>query len=383
MTTGYAYHEVFGWHDTSSAAGLFPGDPRAGLQPFVHLENAETKRRLHELVVVSGLIDHLVRIPTREATDDEILRVHSREHLDRIGAESELPKGGDAGDGISPFGRGGLTIARRAAGAVVACVDAVLDGTVDNAYALVRPPGHHAVATTGMGFCIFGNLAIAAAHARATRGVARIAVVDWDVHHGNGTQSMFYDDPDVLTISIHQDNVFPPNSGALDEVGEGAGLGAAINIPLPPGTGDGGYLHAFDEVVIPAVRAFRPELVLVACGFDAGAMDPLARQMVTSAGFAALARRVLDVAGECCDGRVVMSHEGGYNAVFVPFCGLAVLQEMAGVHVLDDPFHPIIAGMSGHQLKPAEADVVAAAAARRVGSGADAPAPDVPATAPG
>jgi acetoin utilization deacetylase AcuC-like enzyme len=361
MTTGYAYHEVFGWHDTSSAAGLFQSDPAAGLQPFVHLENAETKRRLHELVVVSELVDHLVRIPTREATDEEILRVHTADHLARISAESELPKGGDAGDGISPFGRGGLRIARRAAGAVIECVDAVLDGRVTNAYALVRPPGHHAVAASGMGFCIFGNLAIAAAHARAVRGVERIAVVDWDVHHGNGTQSMFYDQPDVLTISIHQDNVFPPNSGALDERGAGAGAGSAVNIPLPPGTGDGGYLHAFDEVVIPAVRAFSPDLVLVASGFDAGIMDPLARQMVTASGFRALARRVLDVAAECCDGRVAMSHEGGYNPVYVPFCGLAVLEEMAGVRTIDDPFQPVVAGMAGHELKPAEAAVVEAA----------------------
>ena len=141
MSTGYAYHEIFGWHDTSSYAGLFPSDPAAGLQPFVHLENAETKRRIHELVVVSGLVDHLVRIAPRPATDDEILRVHTPEHLARIDAESLLPKGGDAGDGISPFGRGGIAIARLAAGAVIECVDAVLDGRVDNAYALVRPPG--------------------------------------------------------------------------------------------------------------------------------------------------------------------------------------------------------------------------------------------------
>ena len=151
MTTGYAYHEVFGWHDTSSYAGLFPADPLRGLQPFDHMENAETKRRLHELVVVSGLIDHLEPIPTRLATDEEILRVHTPEHLARIAAESELPKGGDAGDGISPFGHNGIVIARRAAGTVIACVDAVLDGTVDNAYALVRPPGHHAIAGIGHG----------------------------------------------------------------------------------------------------------------------------------------------------------------------------------------------------------------------------------------
>ena len=363
MATGYLYHEVFGWHDTSSYAGLFPSDPAAGLQPFQHLENAETKRRIHELVVVSGLIDHLVRLTPRPATDEEILRVHSPDHLARIEADSLLPKGGDAGDGISPFGRGGIGIARLAAGAVITAVDAVLDGSVDNAYALVRPPGHHAVAGSGMGFCIFGNLAIAARHAQVVRGVERIAVVDWDVHHGNGTQAAFYDDPNVLTISIHQDNCFPPRSGALDERGVGAGTGAAVNIPLPPGTGDGGYLHAMDEVIVPAVRAFRPDLVLVASGYDAGAMDPLARQMVTSHGFRTLAERVLDVAAECCDGRVAMSHEGGYSPVYVPFCGLAVLEAMAGVHVLDDPIYPVIAGMTGSELKPAEVAVIAQAAA--------------------
>ena len=145
MTTGYAYHEVFGWHDTSSYAGLFPADPLRGLQPFDHMENAETKRRLHELVVVSGLIDHLRRIPTRLASDEEILRVHTPDHLARIAAESQLPKGGDAGDGISPFGHNGIEIARRAAGTVIACVDAVLDGTVDErlrARAPARPPRH-------------------------------------------------------------------------------------------------------------------------------------------------------------------------------------------------------------------------------------------------
>jgi acetoin utilization deacetylase AcuC-like enzyme len=187
-------------------------------------------------------------------------------------------------------------------------------------------------------------------------------VVDWDVHHGNGTQAAFYDEPEVLTISVHQDNVFPPNSGGLDERGEGAGEGSAINVPLPPGTGDGGYLHVIDHVVIPAVRALEPELILVACGFDAGVMDPLARQMVTSAGFRAMTERLLAAATDVCAGRVVMSHEGGYSPVYVPFCGLAVLEAMCGQHVLDDPFLPLVSGFAGHGLKDAEADVAAAAA---------------------
>ena len=246
---------------------------------------------------------------------------------------------------------------------MIECVDAVLDGRVDNAYALVRPPGHHAVAASGMGFCIFGNVAIAAAHARSVRGVGRIAVVDWDVHHGNGTQSPFYDDARrVHDLDPSGQRASRPTRARCTSAARAPGSAYAVNIPLPPGTGDGGYLHVMDEVVVPAVRAFRPELVLVACGFDAGIMDPLARQMVTSAGFRALTDRLLDVADECCDGRVVMSHEGGYNPVYVPFCGLAVLEEMSGVNVLDDPFLPLVSGMSGHGLKPAEADVIAAAA---------------------
>jgi len=358
MATGYLYHEVFGWHDTGSSAGLFVSDPAAGVQPFVHFENAETKRRMHELIVISGLIDRLERIRPRHASEEEILRVHTREHLERIKAESRLPKGGDAGDGISPFGKGAYEIATLAAGGVITLVDAVVRGNVTNGYVLVRPPGHHAVAGNGMGLCIFGNLAIAVKHAREVLGVGRIAVLDWDVHHGNGTQSAFYDDPTVLTISLHQDNCFPPNSGGVGERGEGPGFGYALNVPLPPGTGDGGYLYAMSEVVVPALRRFRPELILVASGFDAGAMDPLGRQMVTSEGYRTMTRQLMDVADEVCDGRIVIAHEGGYNPIHVPYCGLAVVETLAGAEPFGDPLLPIMAGQGGGVLLPHQKSVV-------------------------
>ena len=363
MTTGYLYHEIFGWHDTGSNAGLFGADPAAGLQPFMHMENAETKRRIHELIVVSGLIDRLERVRPRHASEEEILKDHTRDHLERIKTESGWPKGGDAGDGFSPFGKGGYEIATLAAGGVFAMVEAVVNGDVANGYALVRPPGHHAVAGSGMGFCVFGNLAIAARHARDVLGVRRIAVVDWDVHHGNGTQSFFYGDPDVLTISLHQDNCFPPNSGALTERGDGDGFGYALNVPLPPGTGDGGYLYAMDQVVAPALRRFRPDLILVASGFDGSAMDPLARQLLTSVGYRSMTRRLMDVAEDVCSGRIAMSHEGGYNPVYVPFCGLAVIETLAGAEPFDDPFLPVVSGMAGQDLQPhqkAHVDEVAA-----------------------
>ena len=362
MTTGYVYHEVYGWHDTGTNAGLFGSDPLAGIQPYQHFENAETKRRMHELIVVSGLIDHLTRIAPRHATEDELLRIHTPVHIARIKSESQLPKGGDAGDGISPFGKGGYEIAALAAGGVIEAVDAVVDGRVTNAYALVRPPGHHAISSMGMGFCIFSNLAIAAAHAIAARGVERIAILDWDVHHGNGTQSAFYGNPNVLTISLHQDNVFPPGSGALNERGEGAGVGYALNVPLPPGTGDGGYLSAMDEVVTPAITSFRPDLILVASGFDASAMDPLSRQMVTSAGYRSMTTRLMDVAAATCDGRIAMSHEGGYSPAYVPFCGLAVVETLAGVTTVPDPFLPIVGGFAGHELQPHQSTVINEAA---------------------
>ncbi|GAB4012095.1 class II histone deacetylase [Nocardioides ultimimeridianus] len=353
MATGYVYHEVFGWHDTGTNAGLFPADHRRGIQPFQHFENAETKRRIHELVVVSGVIDRLTRIAPRKATDEEILLVHTEEHLDRIKHGSDQPKGGDSGDGLSPFGPGGIEIGRLSAGGMIEATAAVVEGRVDNAYALIRPPGHHARPDTGMGFCMFSNLAIAAQAVRRSHGIERIAVVDWDVHHGNGTQAAFYDDPDTLTISLHQDRVFPPDTGMIEERGEGAGHGYALNLPLPPGTGSGGYLSAMERVVLPAIERFRPDLILVASGFDANAADPLARQGLTSSTYRTMTRQLLDMASKVCGGRLAMSHEGGYNPVYVPFCGLAVIEELAGVtEPLEDPYEPIFGGMGQLELQP-------------------------------
>jgi acetoin utilization deacetylase AcuC-like enzyme len=349
MTTGYVWHELYGWADTGTG-GLAPADPGAGCQPINHVANPDTKRRLHELVAVSGLIEHVERIRPRHATAEEILRVHTEEHLARIQRESRLPKGGDAGDGFSPFGQGGYQIATLAAGGAIELVDAVLSGRVNNGYALVNPPGHHALGSTGMGFCLFNNVAVAVAHARAARGVERVAVVDWDVHHGNGTQAIFWDIPEVLTISVHQDGCFPPNSGYLSERGGQAAPGSAINVPLPPGTGDFGYQYAFDRVVVPALRAFHPDLVVVASGFDANGMDPLARQLVSSRGFRDMTEQVLAVADEVCDGKVAMVQEGGYSPLYVPFCGVAVLETLVGVRLLEDAYFPIIGGQTGHEL---------------------------------
>ena len=359
MATGLVWHELYMWHDTGTAAWVMP--PGLTVEPFRHIESPEGKRRLRNLVEVSGLLDHLVQLKPRPATEAEVLRLHTYEYLERI-KQMSAERGGDAGE-VTPFGPGSYEIALLAAGGCMAAVDAVLDGKVDNAYALVRPPGHHAERDLGRGFCIFGNTALAALHARQARGLSRVAIVDWDVHHGNGTEHAFYEDPSVLTISIHQDNNFPAHSGAITDVGSGAGEGTNINVPLPAGSGVGAYVATFERVVAPALRAFRPELVLVASGLDASAMDPLASMMMTSEGYRTLTRIMLAVADEVCGGRLVACHEGGYSPAYVPYCGLAIIEEMAGVRTgLEDPLLGLLGGMGGQDLQPHQEAVVRQAA---------------------
>jgi acetoin utilization deacetylase AcuC-like enzyme len=331
MRTGFVWHERYMWHNTGRATGPFLSDASGWLEPdWRHTENEESKRRIRNLLDVTGLLDRLVRIDPRPATEAELLRFHTPEYVASV-REASAGSGGEGIDGSTVIGKGSYEVALLSAGGVLAAVDAVLDGEVDNAYALVRPPGHHALADAAMGFCLFGNAALAAHHARAARGLERVAIVDWDVHHGNGTQAAFYADPSVLTISLHQDSCFPPGSGTIEEQGEGPGHGYNINVPLPPGSGDGAYAAAFDQVVLPALERFGPELILVASGLDASAMDPLGRMMVSPSGYAALTDRTLDAASRLCGGRLVMTHEGGYSAELVPFCGLAILERMSGI----------------------------------------------------
>ncbi|QXJ24980.1 class II histone deacetylase [Actinomadura graeca] len=354
MATGWVCHERYFWHDTGTAP---LGASADHLEPLRHPDHPGTKRRFRNLVEVSGLLDALVPLKPRPATEDELLRVHTEAHVTRMRELSESG-GGDAGDGGSPFGRGSYEIAALAAGGVITAVDAVLSGTVSNAYALVRPPGHHALPDRGMGFCMFGNIAVAAEHARS-RGVGRIAVVDWDVHHGNGTQAIFEADPGVLAVSLHQDGLFPEAAGAVTERGIGAGEGFTVNVPLPAGSGSGAYLDAFDRVVEPAVRAFRPDLVFVASGFDASAFDPLARMSLHSDAYRWLTSRVLSLGAP-----VVVAHEGGYSPEYVPFCGLAVVETLSGVRTpVTDPFLGSLLTVPGQDLAAHQREAVDRAAA--------------------
>lgn len=369
MTTGWVWHERYMWHDTGSAAGFIPAG--GYVEPDVHVESPAAKRRLRNLVAVSGLEAELVPIEPRRATREELSQVHTGDYLDFLEAMSERG-GGDAGGpersgpdrepSPSPFGPGGFEIACLAAGGCLAAVEAVVKGTVENAYALVRPPGHHAQADRGMGTCLLNNVA-AAAHRAMALGCARVAIVDWDVHHGNGTQEAFWEDGGVLFISIHQAGCFPPDSGQLREIGQGPGAGTTLNVPLPPGSGEGAYAATMDRVAGPALRRFSPDLILVSCGLDASAMDPLGRQLLHSEAFRRMTAAMMQAADEACDGRLVLCHEGGYSPAYAPFCGLAVIEELAGTRTaVDDPFLPVWSGVGYQGLQPHQEEVAAAAA---------------------
>ncbi|NWO57331.1 class II histone deacetylase [Chromohalobacter israelensis] len=354
-TTGFLYHEICMWHDPGprsvyDASGLY-------FQPERALENPETKRRLRNLLEVSGVLDGLTSLKAAPAQIEDLLRFHTPDYIERL--QSESAKGpGDAGDG-APFARGGFDIACQSAGMAMRAVEAVMTGEVDNAYSLGRPPGHHAVSHQGLGFCLLGNIPIAILSAQAKGVVKRVAVVDWDVHHGNGTQEAFYQREDVLTISIHHDNNFPLDSGGVEEAGERAGEGYNLNIPLPAGSGIGAYHATLDELVIPALERFRPELIVVASGFDAAAMDPLGPMILNSQCYRDMTHKLMAASNRLCQGRLVFVHEGGYSEGYVPFCGLAVLealsdQESPVVDTLGDE----ISHWGQQALQPHQRDII-------------------------
>jgi acetoin utilization deacetylase AcuC-like enzyme len=359
--TGWVWHERYAWHD---ARGLQDSLGREALfEPEPSLESGNTKRRLHNLIEASGLLRELIAIAPRTASDEELRTLHASDYLNRVRADS-ADRGGDAG-GSSPFGRWTYEIAALAAGGCLAAVDAVLDQTITNAYALVRPPGHHAGPAGGCGYCIFSNVALAASHLRRARGLARVAIVDWDVHHGNGTQAAFWTDPSVLSISLHQEDLFPPGSGTVQETGEGAGAGTNINVPLPAGSGRAAYLAALDRVVVPALERFRPDFILVACGLDASMNDPLGRMNLTSECFARMTERVKRAAAVLCDDRLVLCHEGGYSSAYIPYCGLAVVECLAGVRTeVVDPWISDTRRVRQLPLRTHEAEAIDAAVVR-------------------
>jgi acetoin utilization deacetylase AcuC-like enzyme len=278
-----------------------------------------------------------IRVPARDASGEELERIHVPEHVDRVAATARLSR--FAFDADTPASARTFAAARRAAGGVLAAVDAVMARSVSNGFALVRPPGHHAERDRAMGFCFFNNVALAAAHLRVVHGLRRVLIVDWDVHHGNGTQHSFYRDPSVLFVSSHQ-YPFYPGTGSAREVGAGEGEGFTLNLPFSQGYGDAQYVRAFLDVVEPVARRFAPEFILVSAGFDAHRRDPLGGMEVTEDGFAALARVLLRAAREVCQDRLVAVLEGGYDLEGLTRSIAAVLSEMKGDRIAETVVPP-------------------------------------------
>ncbi len=329
--TGLVFHEHFLLHDAGMSVVGSPPEPYPYLEPEAHVEHPRRVGRIKELLDHTGVTERLEALPFGPATLEDVALFHTPEHIQNVLALSASGDGySDAGEGAR-LSRGSFEVALLAVGGACAAVDAVLEGQVDNSYALIRPPGHHAVARQGMGFCLFGNVAIAVKRALSRGTAERVMVLDWDVHHGNGTQEAFYDDDRVLMVSLHQEGLYPENSGLVEETGGEGGAGRTVNVPLPAGTGDAGYMATLERVVFPIARQFNPDLIVVSNGLDASRSDPLGRMVITAGGYRRMTRATMNLAEELCNGRLAIIHEGGYSQSYAPVCGLAIIEELLGI----------------------------------------------------
>jgi acetoin utilization deacetylase AcuC-like enzyme len=303
---------------------------------LTHPENASRVEACLRLLEESGLASRLLRPGARDASLEEITRIHSPAHVERMRRVGALGPVLVLADTIANTGT--FAAAVRAAGAVLGATESSMKGAADAAFCLVRPPGHHAVAAAPMGFCFFNNVAIAARHAVVALGLERVAVVDIDIHHGNGTQDSFYDDASVLYVSTHQ-YPFYPGTGHWRETGAGAGSGATLNMPLPGGCGDGEYALLLREVIAPKLRAYRPQLILVSAGYDAHHADPIdgALMRLSCAGYAALIAGLRDLALELCEGRIVVALEGGYDLTALSWSVRNSIEVLIGAAPTPDP----------------------------------------------
>ena len=292
-----------------------------------HPENHRRLETIYNALAAPGMRDLFVEIPPRLAKEEELLLVHAPEHVEKIAATA-----GATATALTPdtiVSAGSYLIARLAVGGVFTAIDEVVGENLSSAFALVRPPGHHAEKSRAMGFCLFNNVALGAAYACKRFGLERILIVDWDVHHGNGTQHIFEADNRILFASVHQYPHFP-GTGSFTEVGIGAGEGFTINIAIPKGYGDGEYVAIFETLIKPLALEFQPELILVSAGFDVGSNDPLGGMQLTPAGYAGLTRCLMETAEMCCDGKLVLVLEGGYDISSIGAAVTAVVQELSG-----------------------------------------------------
>jgi acetoin utilization deacetylase AcuC-like enzyme len=355
---GYVYSPRVLAHDPPPATVPVAG--RAFTLGSANVAQAVLTAQAHDLIERSALGSVLMRISPVPAPDEALLAVHTSEYLERLRAACA---GGPWDGEHAPVTPSTWEAARLTVGGVLAAVAAVLDGRVRRALVHARPAGHHAEPDRAIASTYLNNLACGVEHARA-RGVERVAIIDWDVHVANGAERIFWDRDDVLAISLHQQDWYPAHAGALRAIGGSRAEGATVNVPLPPATTDAGYLLAFDEIVAPVVRGFRPELIMVAAGQDASVFDPTGRMLVSAAGFRTLAERLAQLADELTDGRVVVSTEGGYSPIYNPFCLLGVLEGLAGERAgIADPWDDDASVLAARA--PADDRVVSAVAAVR------------------
>ncbi len=325
MPTALVYEERCLAHDNGSMIL----DPLASAWLDAgHVESPRRLARAFQVLARSGIAARLQRLPARPASEAELRLVHTAGHVQSLREACARREPLRVGPGAR-VGADSWEPALLSAGGALAAVEWVLGGSGSSAYVLTRPPGHHASAEQAMGFCLFNNVALAARRAQEL-GAERVAIVDWDVHHGNGTEDVFAADPSVLFVSLHQDDLYPKGRGRAVDRGTGDGLGTTLNLPLPAGSGDSAYRRAIEQEVLPALRDFGPDLLLVSAGQDPAAADPLGRMSVTSEGFRAMARLLREAADQLCGGRLVAVQEGGYSEDHMPFCTLAIVEELAG-----------------------------------------------------
>jgi acetoin utilization deacetylase AcuC-like enzyme len=293
-----------------------------------HPESKDRYRYLLSALEASGLTAALPAVAGRDATDEELHLVHSKHYLDVV--RHDVARGASAlSTGDTTLSPRIMASARRATGCALAAVDAVCTGKAANAFAGVRPPGHHATSTRGMGFCLYNTVAVAARYAQKVHGVSRVAIIDWDVHHGNGTQDIFFLDGSVFFFSTHQWPWYP-GTGAADETGVGAGRGATLNCPLPAGAGHAEILGSFRKKLLPAMQDYKPDLFLISAGFDSRRNDPLGRFQLKDADFREMTALVMEMAGKYAGGRIVSILEGGYNLEGFSAAAVAHVEELSG-----------------------------------------------------
>lgn len=297
-----------------------------------HPECPERLQVLYSMLEEPAMSGRFKEIPARSATPEELLLVHTPRYIKDLEAtEGAAFTSLDSDTGTCALSHEAALLA---AGGLCRAVASVCSGEVRNAFALIRPPGHHAEESCAKGFCLYNNIAIAAKFAQKQCGLERVLIVDWDLHHGNGTQHSFEGDPTVLYFSVHQRHTFP-GTGKFREAGKGSGKGYTVNLPLRPGCGDGDYLLLFEKILKPIARKFEPQIILVSAGFDIHAADPMGAMAVSPQGFAGLTQSVMEIAESACDGKLVLSLEGGYDLPALRDSVKAVLLELAGITTTD------------------------------------------------